>query len=276
MNAPFEISGAETTLFWIVAPLMVLLALGLLFSKRTIHIAVSVVGVMIGLAVLFIANEAPFLGLAQIVVYTGAVMMLFLFVIMLAGVDATESFKENITSQRFLSVAAGAGSVFFFIVLFTRANLPAPAGLAAANADSNPVGVARIIFSDYVFSFFMVAALLIIAALGALLLTHRVDIDEKPGQRVLLKSKMAEFAATSDPLTIGALPNPGIFSQHNASDIPSLDPQGRPITSSISSVLRVRAVDDAELARTVAELSHQQAPAEDDSSQDDTQKEIEA
>src|SRR5690625_6372001 len=89
---------------------MVLGALMLILGRRTIHIAVSVAGVMIGLAVMYIANEAMFLGIAQIVVYTGAVMMLFLFVIMLVGVDASESMSETLAGQRVWAVVAGLGT----------------------------------------------------------------------------------------------------------------------------------------------------------------------
>lgn len=274
MNSAFVISGAEATLFWVAAPIMVLLALALLVAKRTLHIAVAVAGVMVGLAVLYIANEAPFLGIVQIVVYTGAVMMLFLFVIMLAGVDATESFTENIKSQRFLTVVAGVGSIAFFIALFTRANLPEPVGLSGANVDTNPVGVARIIFSDYVFSFGMVAALLITAALGALILTHRVELDKKLGQRENVEVKMAALGA-GDQSGIAPRPNPGVYAQHNAADIPSLDPAGNPITESVSGILRVRSIGDTELARTVAELTgHDDAHV--DPSEGVDQKEIEA
>src|SRR5690625_2497600 len=131
---------------------MVLGALMLIFGRRTIHIAVSVAGVMIGLAVMYIANEATFLGVAQIVVYTGAVMMLFLFVIMLVGIDVSESMTETLGGQRWWAGIAGLGAALLIGAVVTRANLPDPVGLAGANADTNPVGVARIIFSDYVFA----------------------------------------------------------------------------------------------------------------------------
>src|SRR5690625_7134132 len=117
---------------------MVLGAFMLIFGRRTIHIAVSVAGVMIGLAVMYIANEAMFLGIAQIVVYTGAVMMLFLFVIMLVGVDASESMSETLAGQRVWAVLAGLGTALLIGTVVTRAHLPEPAGLEALNADTNP------------------------------------------------------------------------------------------------------------------------------------------
>ena len=95
-------SGGEAVLFWVLAPLMVLAALGLLFARKAVHAAICVVFVMISLAILYIAQEAAFLGVVQIVVYTGAVMMLFLFVLMLVGVDASDSLVETIRGQRFI------------------------------------------------------------------------------------------------------------------------------------------------------------------------------
>ncbi|HLS01775.1 MAG TPA: NADH-quinone oxidoreductase subunit J, partial [Beutenbergiaceae bacterium] len=121
MNEALVISGGEEVLFWILAPLMVAGALMLVFGRRTIHIAVSVAGVMIGLAVMYIANEATFLGIAQIVVYTGAVMMLFLFVIMLVGVDASESLTETLRGQRWWALGAGVGTALLIGAIVTRA-----------------------------------------------------------------------------------------------------------------------------------------------------------
>lgn len=244
MNQVLEISTGEAVLFWIVAPLMVILATGLLFSKKTIHIAVSVAGVMIGLATLYIANEAPFLGVVQIVVYTGAVMMLFLFVIMLVGVDATESLTERLKGQRTLAVIAGLGSIALFVAIFTRANLPVGIGLEQANADTNPVGVARIIFADYVFALELVAAILITAAVGALTLSHKVRLGPKQGQRETLEAKMASYHASGDSSDVTPKPNPGVYATTNAADVPSIDPYGKPIDSSISSILQIRAIGE--------------------------------
>src|SRR5690606_25321665 len=137
-------SSGEATLFWVLAPLMVLGALGLLFSRRTIHVAVSIAGVMVGLAILYVAQEAFFLGFVQIVVYTGAIMMLFLFVLMLVGVDASDSLVETISGQRWIGLLAGLGTGAVLVGIVTRASFAAPVGLEAANTDTNPVGVSRL------------------------------------------------------------------------------------------------------------------------------------
>ncbi len=240
MNEALVISGAEEVLFWILAPLMVLGALMLIFGKRTMHIAISVAGVMIGLAVMYIANEATFLGVAQIVVYTGAVMMLFLFVIMLVGVDASESMSETLTGQRLWATIAGLGTATLIGAVLVRANLPAPVGLEAMNADTNPVGVARIIFSDFVFPLELTGALLITAALGAITLTHRTRLSPKVDQAELAARKLKAFGEGEDGSVVTGFAGPGVYARHNSADMPGIDPYGKPVMGTVSSVLRVR------------------------------------
>ena len=86
----------EAVLFWILAPLAVVAALGMLFAKKAVHSALLLAWVMVTLAIFYIAQDALFLGIVQIVVYTGAVMMLFLFILMLVGVDSADSLVESI------------------------------------------------------------------------------------------------------------------------------------------------------------------------------------
>ncbi|NTW41907.1 MAG: NADH-quinone oxidoreductase subunit J, partial [Cellulomonadaceae bacterium] len=104
-----QTSTGEAVLFWVLGPVMVLAALGLLFARKTVHAAMSIVLVMISLAILYVAQEAPFLGVVQVIVYTGAVMMLFLFVLMLVGVDASDSLVETLTGQRWIGAILGVG-----------------------------------------------------------------------------------------------------------------------------------------------------------------------
>jgi NADH-quinone oxidoreductase subunit J len=240
MNGELVFSTGETVLFWIFAPLMVLGALSLLFARKTVHIAVSIAGVMVGLAVMYTANEAPFLGVAQVVVYTGAVMMLFVFVIMLIGVDSTESLKETLQGQRWVAAVAGLGLLVLIGAVITRAALPEPVGLAEANADTNSVGVARIIFGDFVFPFELTGALLITAAIGALTLTHRARLGGRTGQKVMVDAKMRAYGAGAGSSLITNRPGPGIYARHNSADMPAIDAAGRPVDDSITTVLRVR------------------------------------
>ena len=89
--------SGEVIVFWALAPLTVLAAVGMLLVKKAVHSAILLAFVMIALAVFYIMQDAPFLGVVQIVVYTGAVMMLFLFILMLVGVDSSDSLIENIS-----------------------------------------------------------------------------------------------------------------------------------------------------------------------------------
>src|SRR5437868_10212742 len=106
--------------FWILAPIMVIAALGILFVRKAVHAAMLLAVVMISLAILYAALEAPFLFAVQIIVYTGAILMLFLFVLMLVGVDASDSVVETIRGQRALAWFVGLTFVVTMIVALTQ------------------------------------------------------------------------------------------------------------------------------------------------------------
>ncbi|MCW2788568.1 MAG: NADH-quinone oxidoreductase subunit, partial [Aeromicrobium sp.] len=95
------------TTFWILAPVMVVAALGLLFARKAVHAALALAVVMISLAILYAAQGAPFLFAVQIIVYTGAIMMLFLFVLMLVGVDSSDAVRETISGQKLAATVIG-------------------------------------------------------------------------------------------------------------------------------------------------------------------------
>ena len=103
------IQTPEAVMFWILAPIAVLSALGMLLVKKAVHSALLLAWVMITLAIFYIAQDALFLGIVQIVVYTGAVMMLFLFILMLVGVDASDSLTETIPGLRAIAITAVLG-----------------------------------------------------------------------------------------------------------------------------------------------------------------------
>src|SRR5690625_6374404 len=119
-----EVGGGEVVLFWILAPIMVLAGLGLVFARKAVHAAFMVIIVLISLAFLYTAQDAPFLGVAQVVVYTGAVMMLFLFVLMLVGVDASDSLVETLKGQRWIGYLLGLGLTAVLVGVITAATLP--------------------------------------------------------------------------------------------------------------------------------------------------------
>lgn len=238
LTAEGTVSTGETVLFWIVAPLMVLGALSLLFAKRAVYAAVSIIFVMIGLAFLYVAQEAVFLGVVQVVVYTGAIMMLFLFVLMLIGVDASESLIETIKGQRVLAGLFALGLVLGLTGVVIWANTPRPAGLEALNADSNPVGVARLLFAQYPFAMQLTGALLIIAAVSAITLTHVERLGPRITQRAIADAKMEAWATRG--ARIAQLPASGVYATHNGADIPALSATGEPVIASVPRVLRVR------------------------------------
>jgi len=224
--------------FWVLAPVMVLAALGMLFVRKAVHAALLLAVVMISLAVLYAVLEAPFLFAVQIIVYTGAILMLFLFVVMLVGVDATDSVVETIRGQRLLAITAGLLLGTVLVVTLSQITLGATVGLDEANSGGNIQGLANILFSRYVFAFEVTSALLITAAVGAMVLTHRERLGAKPSQTEVARRKLRDYAERGTHP--GPLPPPGVFARHNAVDTPALLPDGTPAEVSVSRVLYAR------------------------------------
>jgi NADH-quinone oxidoreductase subunit J len=227
-------SGGEAVLFWVLAPISVLGALGLVFARKAVHAALGTALVMISLGVFYIAQNADFLGIVQIFVYTGAVMMLFLFVLMLVGVDSSDSLVETIKGQKVVGflLALGLGTVL--IAAIGSVAFASPIGLTVANADGNVSGMANLIFGKYVWVFEVTSALLITAALGAMVLAHRERLTPRPTQREWSERRFREGRY------VAGLPAPGVFARRNAVDTPALLPSGTPSELSVSRVLASR------------------------------------
>jgi NADH-quinone oxidoreductase subunit J len=228
----------ESILFWVLAPLAVVASLGMLFMKKAVHSAILLAWVMITLAIFYIALEAPFLGIVQIVVYTGAVMMLFLFILMLVGVDSSDSLTEKIKGLRPVAIVTALAFSATLITFIARAQSSVDSiGLAAANEKGNVQGLARYLFSDYVWAFEVISALLITAALGAMVLAHSEKSEiARTSQRA---RSIARFRGTSIGTAAG-LPGSGVFARNNSVDLPALLPDGRPSDLSIAEVLHRR------------------------------------
>jgi len=224
--------------FWLLAPLMVAAALGLLFVRKAVHAALLLAVVMIGLAVLYAVQDAPFLFVVQIIVYTGAILMLFLFVLMLVGVDASDSVVETIKAQRVMASVAGLLLGLVLVIGVAQVTLGSVTGLEEANAGGNVEGLAGLLFSDYVFAFEATSALLITAAIGAMVLAHRERLTPKVTQADLAARRMRDYAEQGKHL--GPLPSPGVYARHNAVDTPALLPDGTPAESSVSRLLAAR------------------------------------
>ncbi|MFP8886935.1 NADH-quinone oxidoreductase subunit J [Streptomyces mangrovi] len=227
-------STGEAVQFWILGTVAVLGALGTVLMKRSVHSALCLAGTMIVLAVFYLANGAYFLGIVQIVVYTGAVMMLFLFVLMLVGVTAADSLKETIRGQRWMAVLCGLGFGILLVGGIGNASVGTFTGLAEANAGGNVQGLARSIFTDYVFAFEITGALLVTAAVAAMVLTHRERTERRDTQREMAEKRVREGKH------LPPLPAPGVYARHNAVDIPGLLPDGTPSELTVSQTLRSR------------------------------------
>ena len=232
-----QVSGSAVA-FWMLAPVMVLAGLGMILVRKAVHSALLLATVMVCLAVQYAAQDAPFLFVIQIIVYTGAILMLFLFVLMLVGVDASDSLVETIRGQRLL---AGLGATAFAALLvFAVGNAVYgdPVGLAKAQPDGNPKGLAQLLFGRYVFAFEVTSALLITAALGAMMLAHRERLTKKRTQRDLAEERLRKYAEQG--VHPGPLPTPGVLARHNAVDTPALLPDGSIAPNSVSRVLQAR------------------------------------
>jgi NADH-quinone oxidoreductase subunit J len=234
----------ESGIFWFLAIVSVAAALGMIFMRKVVYSALLLAVVMLSLAVFYAVNEAPFLAFVQVIVYTGAVLMLFLFVIMVVGVSSTESMVETIKGQRVAAAIAGIGFGILVICGIGSATLPASQGLKSANAGGgNVMGLARLLFgsntrahnniASYIFAFEVTSALLITAALGAMVLAHRERLTPKPTQR-----ELSEARIKSDQ--VSPLPPPGTYARHNAVDMPALLPDGSVSELSVSPVIARR------------------------------------
>ena len=227
----------EAFMFWILGPMAVVAALGMLLVKKAVHSAILMAFVMVVLAIFYIAQDAVFLGIVQVVVYTGAVMMLFLFILMLVGVDSSDSLTETIRGLRPIAITAAIGFGGLLVSLLGRATIGRNAvGLSAANADGNVQALAQLLFSTYVWPFEVVSALLITAALGAMVLAHHHNTQERPTQRQL---SINRFRGESLGSAAG-LPGPGVYARHNAVDVPALLPDGTPAPTSVNASLDAR------------------------------------
>lgn len=200
-------STGETVTFWLLAPVALGSAIGMVFARNAVHAALLLVLDFFCLAVFYALQDAQFLAAVQVIVYTGAIMVLFLFVLMLVGVDSSDSLVETLRGQRFAAGVVGLGFAGLVVAALGHAiTHSAVVGLNDANAGGNVQGIARLLFTDYVFPFEMTSALLIIAAMGAMVLGHKERSLARPSQRELVTSR---FAGTHPVPQLGAqVPEP--------------------------------------------------------------------
>jgi NADH-quinone oxidoreductase subunit J len=228
LAAANTIGGGEEIAFWILAPVATLGALGTILAKNAVHAALSLAATMVCLGLFYVIQQGPFLGLVQIIVYTGAIMILFLFVLMLVGRDSSDSLVETLRGQRVAAAFAGLG----FAVIVAAAIGKALTGISAKNlasqnaASGNVDSIAAVLFTKYIFAFELTSALLIVAAVGAMILAH----VERDGPRRTQRDIARETIRSGRPQP---LPGPGVLSSGNAIGTPALLPDGSIATESV-------------------------------------------
>jgi NADH-quinone oxidoreductase subunit J len=166
----------DNVVFWVFAPISVASAIAMLLMRNAVHAALFLIVNFFCLAVFFLILDAPFLFAVQIIVYAGAIMVLFLFVIMLLGVDREDELRERLVAQRPLALALAVGFVVE-IALAVRTGIgfatKAPPGFDAVNEPGNAQALARVLFRKYFFPFEATSILLIVAAIAAMVLAQR-------------------------------------------------------------------------------------------------------
>ena len=171
----------ETAVFVVASAMVLVGAFGVILRPNPVHAALSLVLTLFGIAVHFVALEAHFLAAVQVIVYAGAIVVLFLFVIMLLGVDKAEDLgTEPMMRQRYLGPLVGVGVAGLvgaaILVSRSRTIVKSVTGLdseATAGHDANIKQLARSLFSDYVFAFELTSVLLVIAVVGTVLLARK-------------------------------------------------------------------------------------------------------
>ncbi len=236
---PDTIGTGETVAFWILGPLSLAGALGMLFARNAVHSALWLVLTMLSLGVIYMVQQAPFLGFVQIIVYTGAIMMLFLFVLMLVGRDSSDSIVEVLRGQRLAAAVLGIGFAGLVVGSLAQAFARVDSvGLAAVNSagGGNVANIGEALFTKYLFVFELTSALLITAAVGAMVLAYsdRHGKGEKKTQRELVEERFKGDRP-------GSLPGPGVFATANSVATPALLPDGSVAEESLSALIETTA-----------------------------------
>jgi len=111
LAAAGDVKGGEAVVFWVLGPIGLLCAIAMVWARNAVHSALFLVVTMLCLGVFYVLQAGPFIGMVQIIVYTGAIMMLFLFVLMLVGRDASDALIETLRGQRMAAILADRKSV---------------------------------------------------------------------------------------------------------------------------------------------------------------------
>jgi NADH-quinone oxidoreductase subunit J len=239
-DAAAEMGPGEEVVFWVLAPIALAGALGMVFSRNAVHSALWLVNTMLAFGVFYVVQDAPFLGAVQIIVYTGAIMILFLFVLMMVGRDSSDSVVETLRGQRVAATVLGVGFAGLVGAGIARATQELPvAGLEAAQGEQGNIpAIAELLFTKYLLAFEVTSALLITAAVGAMVLAH---IERDAGSRRTQKELSRARFLTERPQT---LPGPGVFARANSVAAPALRPDGTLAESSFATGIDSEEVDE--------------------------------
>jgi NADH-quinone oxidoreductase subunit J len=234
-----RLGTGEAVVFWILGPVALAGALGMVFSRNAVHSALWLVNTMLALGVFYVVQQAPFLGAVQIIVYTGAIMILFLFVLMLVGRDSSDSVVETLRGQRVAAIVLGVGFAGLVGAGIARATQDIPAGgfADAQGGAGNIEAIAEVLFTRYLLAFEVTSALLITAAVGAMVLAH---IEREPGTRQTQKELSRARFLTDRPQT---LPGPGVFARANSVAAGALLPDGRTAEDSLATGIESQEVE---------------------------------
>lgn len=177
----------ELVVFLVAAAICLAGAAGVILSRNPVHAALSLVATLFGIAVLFIAQEAHFLAAVQVIVYAGAIVILFLFVLMLLGVDRSEDLTiEPIRGQRAMAAIVGIGILGLTLIALASTSgeatgaRPEPGAaneMAEGVADIDQLGES--LFTDHLFAFEITSALLVIAIVGAVVMSRKVRREDR-------------------------------------------------------------------------------------------------
>jgi NADH-quinone oxidoreductase subunit J len=241
-NVPF----GEAIAFWILGPISLAGALGMVLARNAVHSALSLVATMMCLGAFYLIEQGPFLGLVQVIVYTGAIMILFLFVLMLVGRDSSDSLVEVLRGQRAAAIVIGIGfAVLVGATIGHAVGNTKPVDLDAQNANgSNVQTIAQLLFTKYLFAFELTSALLITAAVGAMVLAH----VERDGPKATQKSLAQARFRSGRPQP---LPPPGVLARSNHIGTAALLPDGSQLHESVSKFVPSPLHQNPDLAREI-------------------------
>jgi NADH-quinone oxidoreductase subunit J len=238
-DTSIRLGGVETVVFWVLGPVALAGALGMVFSRNAVHSALWLVTTMLCLGFFYVVQEAPFLGAVQIIVYTGAIMILFLFVLMLVGRDSSDSVVETLRGQRIAATVLGVGFAALVGAGIARATRELPViGLEAVQGQAGNIpAIAELLFTRYLLAFEVTSALLITAAVGAMVLAH---VEREPGNRRTQKEMSRARFLTDRPQTH---PGPGVYARGNSVAAPALRPDGSLAESSFATGTEIQEIE---------------------------------